>query len=50
VAVAWDAKHGGLHYGFAPDGSICDAAKYHWVQAESLAAAALLATRTGEAG
>ena len=32
----------------APDGSICDGNKYHWVQAESLAAAALLATRTGD--
>ena len=40
---AWDAEHGGLHYGTAPDGSVCDADKYHWVQAESLAAAALLA-------
>ncbi len=46
VERAWDAEHGGLHYGFAPDGSICDADKYHWVQAESLAAAALLAIRT----
>ena len=48
VTHAWDAEHGGLHYGFAPDGSICDADKYHWVQAESLAAAALLAIRTGQ--
>jgi glucose-6-phosphate isomerase len=46
--VAWDGTHGGMHYGFAPDGTICDAAKYHWVQAESLAAAALLAQRTGQ--
>jgi mannose/cellobiose epimerase-like protein (N-acyl-D-glucosamine 2-epimerase family) len=44
---AWDPKHGGIHYGFAPDGSICDADKYFWVQAESLAAAALLHARTG---
>jgi mannose/cellobiose epimerase-like protein (N-acyl-D-glucosamine 2-epimerase family) len=50
MARAWDADHGGLHYGFAPDGSVCDADKYFWVQAESLAAAALLALRTdGEA-
>ncbi|MCX7512941.1 AGE family epimerase/isomerase [Frateuria hangzhouensis] len=46
---AWDAGNGGIHYGFAPDGSICDADKYFWVQAESLAAAALLHARTGEA-
>jgi mannose/cellobiose epimerase-like protein (N-acyl-D-glucosamine 2-epimerase family) len=48
VVRAWDAQYGGLCYGFAPDGSICDADKYHWVQAESLACAALLADRTGE--
>jgi mannose/cellobiose epimerase-like protein (N-acyl-D-glucosamine 2-epimerase family) len=45
---AWDREHGGIHYGFGPDGEICDADKYFWVQAESLAAAALLAARTGE--
>jgi mannose/cellobiose epimerase-like protein (N-acyl-D-glucosamine 2-epimerase family) len=44
---AWDSENGGIHYGFAPDGSICDADKYFWVQAESLAAAALLHARTG---
>jgi mannose/cellobiose epimerase-like protein (N-acyl-D-glucosamine 2-epimerase family) len=49
MTTAWDPVHGGLHYGFAPDGSICDADKYFWVQAESLAAAALLAVRTGQA-
>src|SRR6185312_7723367 len=48
VAKAWDAEYGGLYYGFAPDGTICDADKYYWVQAESLAAAACLAQRTGE--
>ena len=49
LSRAWDAQHGGLHYGFAPDGSICDGDKYHWVQAESMAAAGLLALRTGKA-
>jgi mannose/cellobiose epimerase-like protein (N-acyl-D-glucosamine 2-epimerase family) len=44
----WDATHGGLVYGFAPDASVCDADKYFWVQAESLAAAALLGVRTGD--
>jgi len=48
VEKAWDGAHGGLHYGFGPDGAICDADKYFWVQAESLAAAALLGARTGE--
>jgi mannose/cellobiose epimerase-like protein (N-acyl-D-glucosamine 2-epimerase family) len=45
---AWDGEHGGIVYGFAPDGSVCDGDKYFWVQAESLAAAALLADRTGQ--
>jgi len=44
---AWDAEHGGICYGFAPDNAICDGDKYFWVQAESFAAAALLAVRTG---
>lgn len=44
---AWDTEYRGIYYGFAPDGGICDADKYFWVQAESLAAAALLAARTG---
>lgn len=46
--TAWDAQHGGLFYGFAPDGRICDSHKYFWVQAESLAAAARLAHATGQ--
>jgi mannose/cellobiose epimerase-like protein (N-acyl-D-glucosamine 2-epimerase family) len=48
MSHAWDDQHGGLVYGFAPDGSVCDGDKYFWVQAESLAAAALLAQRTGD--
>ena len=47
LALAWDATNGGICYGFAPDGSVCDDDKYFWVQAESLAAAALLYARTG---
>lgn len=46
---AWDHRYGGIHYGFGPDGAICDPDKYFWVQAESLAAAALLGDRTGDA-
>ena len=45
---AWDDDHGGIVYGFSPEGSVCDGDKYFWVQAESLAAAALLAKRTGD--
>ena len=44
----WDAEHGGLVYGYAPDGSFADAHKYFWVQAEALAAAWRLFSRTGE--
>lgn len=47
MRLAWDARHGGLHAGFARDGMVCDADKIHWVQAETLAASALLGARTG---
>ena len=46
VEMGWDEKNQGLYYGFAPNGDICDKDKYFWVQAESFAAAALLAKRT----
>lgn len=49
VERAWDDVHGGLCYGFAPDGTVCDDDKYFWVQAESIAAAARLAQHTGDA-
>jgi mannose/cellobiose epimerase-like protein (N-acyl-D-glucosamine 2-epimerase family) len=48
VARAWDEQYGGLCYGFAPDGRVCDDDKYFWVQAESIAAAARLALRSGD--
>jgi len=48
LAKAWDNENGGIYDGFAPDGTICDSDKYFWVQAESLAAAALLGARTKE--
>lgn len=48
LETAWDAEHGGIVYGFAPDRTVCDGDKYFWVQAESFAAAALLADATGE--
>ena len=49
LARSWDTECGGMVYGFAPDGSVCDSDKYFWVQAESLAAAARLAARSAEA-
>lgn len=45
---AWDGEHGGLIYGFDPEGNWCDDDKYFWVQAESFAAAALLYKATNE--
>ncbi|WP_337842445.1 AGE family epimerase/isomerase [Rheinheimera sp.] len=45
---AWDAEHGGLIYGFDPQGQWCDDDKYFWVQAESLAAAAMLHQQNGD--
>jgi mannose/cellobiose epimerase-like protein (N-acyl-D-glucosamine 2-epimerase family) len=60
VQHGWDRQHDGLAYGFAPDPehradpkprmTVCDGDKYFWVQAESLAAAALLAVRLGDGG
>lgn len=48
MADAWDPEHGGLVYGTDPDGGFYDTDKYFWVQAEAIAAAALLADRSGE--
>ncbi|MEW6992489.1 AGE family epimerase/isomerase [Colwelliaceae bacterium 6441] len=48
MELAWDNNHGGLVYGFSPQYAICDGDKYFWVQAESLATAALLAIETGD--
>jgi mannose/cellobiose epimerase-like protein (N-acyl-D-glucosamine 2-epimerase family) len=47
-AKSWDKQHGGLIYGFAPDGECCDDDKYFWVQAESFAAASMLYKVTEE--
>ena len=44
----WDDTYGGIYYGYAPNGEICDSDKYFWVTAESFATAALLADVTGE--
>jgi mannose/cellobiose epimerase-like protein (N-acyl-D-glucosamine 2-epimerase family) len=47
-AHGWDAAHGGLIYGFAPDFTPCDTDKYFWVQAESFASAWRLWRLTGD--
>ena len=48
LSTAWDTERGGIFYGFAPDGTICDSDKYFWVQAESIAASARLYMQTGD--
>ena len=48
IEMGWDEKNEGLYYGFAPNGDVSDKDKYFWVQAETIAAAALLAQRTND--
>jgi mannose/cellobiose epimerase-like protein (N-acyl-D-glucosamine 2-epimerase family) len=48
--LSWDHEHGGMVYGFDIKGDFYDEDKYFWVQAESLAAAALLADQAAKAG
>ena len=48
MARSADLQWGGMHYSYAPDGRLLDLDKYHWVHAETLAATAMLAERTGE--
>ena len=43
MRLGYDSEHGGLVYSVAPDGLVCNDAKYSWVQAETIAAAAFLA-------
>ena len=49
VQKSWQPQGGGMIYTFAPDGSLLDRDRYYWVIAETLAASALLARKTGEA-
>jgi mannose/cellobiose epimerase-like protein (N-acyl-D-glucosamine 2-epimerase family) len=44
----WDTTHGGLVYGFSPDGAFLNDDKYFWVHAEAFAAAYRLFATTGE--
>lgn len=44
MKYGWDNENRGICYGFSPEGNVCDGDKYFWVQAESMAAAAHLAT------
>lgn len=47
MTYGWDADYGGLIHSYDLQGAPHDQDKYFWVQAESIAAAALLADRTG---
>jgi len=48
VKYAWDDKNGGMNYTFDREGRILDNDRYYWVFAETMAAAAILALRTGK--
>ncbi|MFC3551995.1 AGE family epimerase/isomerase [Lysobacter cavernae] len=50
MTLSWDDVYGGMVYGVDREGHFYDDDKYFWVQAESLATAALLAVATGEDG
>ena len=45
---SWDEVNGGMNYSFTPTGEILDTDRYYWVFAETFAAAAFLALRTGK--
>ena len=48
--AAWVPETGAINYTFDPDGTILDSDQYYWVFSESIAAAALLALETSNAG
>lgn len=48
LEISWDSNNGGIFYGFSAKNEICDSDKYFWVQAEAIAAAAMLATQTNQ--
>jgi mannose/cellobiose epimerase-like protein (N-acyl-D-glucosamine 2-epimerase family) len=47
MELAWDSENGGINYTFDLDGNILDDERYYWTHAETLAASASLALRTG---
>ncbi|QEN86090.1 AGE family epimerase/isomerase [Labrys sp. KNU-23] len=48
LAAVWDEEHGGMLYSYGHDGRIYDDSKQQWVHAETIAAAAHLAAKTGD--
>jgi mannose/cellobiose epimerase-like protein (N-acyl-D-glucosamine 2-epimerase family) len=49
VEQGWDPENGGFNYSISPSGEIIDTDRYYWVLSETIAAAGLLARRTGDA-
>jgi mannose/cellobiose epimerase-like protein (N-acyl-D-glucosamine 2-epimerase family) len=47
VEKGWDHANGGFNYSMHPGGTIIDTDRYYWVLSETIAAAGILATRTG---
>jgi len=48
IENAWDREKGGIAYSFDMKGQILDSDRYYWVLAETIAASAILALRTGK--
>lgn len=48
LSRSWDAQRGGMTYTFDLAGNVLDSDRYYWVLAETIAAAAVLAARTGD--
>ncbi len=49
MEISWDRIRGGMFFSYGPDKNLYDRSKQQWVHAETVAAAAHLAARTGEA-
>lgn len=45
--LGWDTEHGGIYFALSPEKDVIDADKNYWVMAEAIAAASLLAAKTG---
>lgn len=50
IEKSWDPSSPGMNYTFDPQGEVLDTDRYYWVIAETFAAAAALALRTGDEG
>lgn len=48
IEQGWDHDSGGMNYAVSPNGEIIDTDRYYWVLSETVAAAGLLANRTGD--